>query len=162
MLDCRSCVPSRRRISTLFGFDIDEGKVAKLNLGESYIRHIRAETIASLVNQRRFEATTDFRRIGECDVIAICVPTPLSQHREPDLSYVVDTTKAIAANSRPGQLIILKSTTYPGTTSEILRPIFAEVGLQSGRDIFLAFSPEREDPGNQGLRNLDDSQGSWW
>ena len=132
----------------VLGFDIDTQKVSKLNLGESYIRHISSETIATLIAGGRLEATSDFGRIGDADVIAICVPTPLTRYREPDLSYVIATTTCIAKGARPGQLIVLESTTYPGTTGEVLAPIFAEEGLHSGRDIFLAFSPEREDPGN--------------
>jgi UDP-N-acetyl-D-glucosamine dehydrogenase len=130
------------------GFDIDPEKISRLNAGESYIGHISSETISDLVTSRQFVATSDFTRIGHVDVIAICVPTPLTKHREPDLSYVVATTTAIAKSARPGQLIILESTTYPGTTSEVLGPILAENGLLPGTDIFLAFSPEREDPGN--------------
>lgn len=132
----------------VLGFDVDTQKVSKLNSGESYIRHISSETIAHFIASGRFVATSDFRRVGEADVIAICVPTPLTKHREPDLSYVIATATSIAKNARPGQLIVLESTTYPGTTKEVLAPIFAEEGLHSVRDIFLAFSPEREDPGN--------------
>jgi UDP-N-acetyl-D-glucosamine dehydrogenase len=132
----------------VLGFDVDTQKVSKLNSGESYIRHISSETIAHFIASGRFAATNDFRRISEADVIAICVPTPLTRHREPDLSHVVATVTSIAKSARPGQLIVLESTTYPGTTSEVLAPIFTEEGLHSGRDIFLAFSPEREDPGN--------------
>ncbi len=132
----------------MLGFDIDAQKIASLNAGDSYIGHIPSSSIAPLVKSGYFAATNDFRRIREADVILICVPTPLTRHREPDLSYVIATASSIAENARPGQLIILESTTYPGTTTEVMAPIFLEKGLQSGRDIFLAFSPEREDPGN--------------
>ncbi len=133
----------------MIGLDIDPGKIEKLNAGHSYFRHIPSESIAALAASGRFQATTDFRRIREADVICICVPTPLNRHREPDLSFVVETAKSIAGYARPGQLIVLESTTYPGTTIEVLRPIIAARGLEPGRDIFLAFSPEREDPGNR-------------
>lgn len=132
----------------VLGFDVDSEKVAKLNACESYISHIPSARITPFVERGHFAATSDFRRIGDADVILICVPTPLTKHREPDLSFVVATATSIAENARPGQLIILESTTYPGTTVEVVAPIFAEKGLQPGRDIFLAFSPEREDPGN--------------
>ena len=95
-----------------------------------------------------FEATYDLKRLSEVDVVIICVPTPLGNHREPDLSFVINTTQEIAQCLRPGQLIVLKSTTYPGTTTEVVRPILESTGLKSGQDFFLAFSPEREDPGN--------------
>jgi UDP-N-acetyl-D-glucosamine dehydrogenase len=133
---------------SVIGFDIDAKKVSRLNAGESYIRHISSATIRELVAARQFEATDDFRRICEADVISICVPTPLNKHREPDLSYVVATTDSVATHAKPGQLIVLESTTYPGTTVEVVGSILARNGLQSSSDIFLAFSPEREDPGN--------------
>src|SRR5207344_1493396 len=113
------------------------------------IKHIAPEAIASSIRSQKFAATNDFSRLREADVIMIAVPTPLSKQREPDLSYVVNTAKAIAKTLRPDQLIILESTTYPGTTREIMKPILEDTGLVSGRDFFLAFSPEREDPGNQ-------------
>jgi UDP-N-acetyl-D-glucosamine dehydrogenase len=133
---------------TVLGFDINASYVARLNRGESYITHIPSPPIAAAVEERRLAATTDFSRLPEADAILICVPTPLTRHREPDLSYVETTTRTIAAHLRRGQLIVLESTTYPGTTDEVLKPILEATGLTSGRDFFLAFSPEREDPGN--------------
>lgn len=132
----------------VIGFDIDPRKVKQLNAGESYIRHIGCERVSPLVGSGRFEATTDFSRLAEADALLICVPTPLNAHREPDLRYVVQTADAIAGTLRAGQLICLESTTYPGTTEELLLPRFEARGLTVGKEIFLAFSPEREDPGN--------------
>jgi UDP-N-acetyl-D-glucosamine dehydrogenase len=132
----------------VLGFDIDEPRVEQINRGESFMNHLAPGVISEVVNDRRFEATADFDRLDEPDAILICVPTPLAKHREPDLSYVVNSARAVARRLRPGQLIVLESTTYPGTTDEILRPIFEATGLKSGKDFFLAFSPEREDPGN--------------
>jgi UDP-N-acetyl-D-glucosamine dehydrogenase len=132
----------------VLGFDVDDAKVEALNSGRSYIKHIPAAAIAQLVGAGRFEASADFARLAEADAILICVPTPLSRHREPDLSFVVRTTEAIARHLRPGQLVVLESTSYPGTTTEVMRPILEAGGLRSGRDFFLAYSPEREDPGN--------------
>jgi UDP-N-acetyl-D-glucosamine dehydrogenase len=132
----------------VIGLDIDDDKVQRLNSGQSYIRHISSATIQAMLKTGRFRGTSDFQQIAGADVITICVPTPLSKYREPDLSYVVQTAEALAAHARPGQLIILESTTYPGTTVEVLGPIFAARGLSPQQDIFLAFSPEREDPGN--------------
>jgi UDP-N-acetyl-D-glucosamine dehydrogenase len=130
------------------GFDIDPAKTATLNRGESYIRHVGDEAIAALRAKHSFEATTDFVRLAEADVVLICVPTPLDRHREPDLSFVETTAEAVAANGRPGQLVVLESTTYPGTTSGLVRPIFEARGYRTGVDVFLAFSPERESPGD--------------
>lgn len=145
-------LPLVRAVATegynVIGFDIDAEKVAKLNAGESYIRHIASEIIGLLVTKGQFSATQNFQRIREADVISICVPTPLNRNREPDLSYVVSTATNVADNARVGQLIVLESTTYPGTTLEIVGKILADRGFRSGSDIFLAFSPEREDPGN--------------
>ncbi|HEV7873315.1 MAG TPA: nucleotide sugar dehydrogenase [Enterovirga sp.] len=132
----------------VIGFDVDPAKVEKLRAGRSYIQHVGDSAVAALVAEGRFDPTASFERLGEADAILICVPTPLDLHREPDLSYVVGTTRAIAPHLRPGQLVVLESTTYPGTTTEIMRPILEEGGLVSGRDFFLAYSPEREDPGN--------------
>jgi UDP-N-acetyl-D-glucosamine dehydrogenase len=132
----------------VLGFDIDAPRVAQINRGESFIKHIPAELISESVKDKQFEATADFDRLGEPDAILICVPTPLTKYREPDLSYVENTARAIAPRLRKGQLVVLESTTYPGTTDEILKPIFESTGLKSGVDFFLAFSPEREDPGN--------------
>ena len=133
---------------TTVGFDIDAGKVAQLNAGESYIRHIPSGTVQALLAQDRFRATTDFADLANVDAILICVPTPLTRHREPDLSYVLATGRTIAPHLRKGQLIVLESTTYPGTTVQELRPALEAGGLTSGSDFLLAFSPEREDPGN--------------
>lgn len=130
------------------GFDIDAPRVERLNRGESFIKHIPAEMIADAVKSGKFQATADFDRLAEPDAILIAVPTPLTKHREPDLSYVENTARAIAPRLRKGQLVVLESTTYPGTTDEVIKPIFEATGLKSGTDFFLAFSPEREDPGN--------------
>ncbi|KAF0110106.1 MAG: UDP-N-acetyl-D-glucosamine dehydrogenase [Rhodospirillaceae bacterium] len=133
---------------SVLGFDTDGSKVDALNAGRSYIRHIPDTMIEELVRGGRFIACTDFSRIGTCDVLLICVPTPLTRHREPDMTHVVATVKTLAPHLRKGQLVVLESTTYPGTTTEILRPILEAGGLKSGEDFFLAYSPEREDPGN--------------
>lgn len=133
---------------TVLGFDADPDKVARLEAGESYLEHIPAAAVARARASGRFAATADFDRLVEAEVIAICVPTPLGRHREPDLSFVEGTARQIAKRLRRGQLVILESTTYPGTTREILRPILESTGLRSGEDFFLAYSPEREDPGN--------------
>lgn len=130
----------------VLGFDTDDRKVEKLNRGESYIRHIPAPRLAEL-RRSRFEATHDLGRLGEPDALLICVPTPLTPKREPDLRYVEHTTRQIAATLRPGQLICLVSTTYPGTTAELLLPILS-ARHTVGQDFYLVFSPEREDPGN--------------
>jgi UDP-N-acetyl-D-glucosamine dehydrogenase len=132
----------------VLGFDIDAPRVADLNAGRSSIRHIASADIAAAVASGKFEATADLSRLGEPDAILIAVPTPLSKQREPDLSYVVNTTRDIARTLRKDQLIVLESTTYPGTTRDVMRPILEAGGLKSGTDFFLAFSPEREDPGN--------------
>ena len=132
----------------VLGFDIDPAKVESLNAGRGYIQHIPDAKIAAAVSSKRFGASADFGRLGECDAIMICVPTPLTETRDPDLSYVASTSELIARTLRPGQLVVLESTTYPGTTDELVMGILSRTGLQSGRDFFLAFSPEREDPGN--------------
>jgi len=131
------------------GFDVDPAKPEALHRGESYIRHIGRERVAKAFAGEKILATTDFDRLGECDAILVCVPTPLGRHREPDLSYIRTTAEEVARRLRPGQLVVLESTTYPGTTREELLPRFAARGLECGRDFFLAFSPEREDPGNR-------------
>ena len=136
------------------GFDIDAEKAARLNAGGSYIGAVASEDLANLVAEDRFRATSDFAELVVCDVIVICVPTPLSKQREPDLSFVVETARTIAAHLRKGQLVVLESTTWPGTTEEVVKPILEESGLKSGRDFFLAFSPEREDPGNARYRTV--------
>ncbi len=131
----------------VLGFDIDPAKVEALMAGRSYIEHIRAEAIAR-ARDRGFSATTDFGRAHECDALILCVPTPLNKYREPDLSYVIDTTESIVPHLRAGQIVSLESTTWPGTTDEELRPRLESTGLKVGEDLFLVFSPEREDPGN--------------
>ena len=130
------------------GFDIDPERVAGLNNGRSSIRTIPDERIAAMCASGRFRATADRQDLARADIIVICVPTPLNRHREPDLSFVRATAADIARTLRPGQLICLESTTYPGTTVEVVKPILEARGLVVGRDVFLAFSPEREDPGN--------------
>jgi len=133
----------------VLGFDVDPAKVAQLNDGRSYIAHIPAEQITELVDSGRFRALSDFARLGDADAVIICVPTPLTDHREPDLRYVERTADDVARTLRPGQLVCLVSTTYPGTTREVLLPRLAAKGLRVGSDFFLAYSPEREDPGNR-------------
>lgn len=130
------------------GFDVDPAKIRQLAAGKSYIRHIGTKRVAPLVRSGKFVATDDFRRLAQMDVLIICVPTPLTRHREPDLQFIEKTGQVIARHLRKGQLVILESSTYPGTTRDILKPILEAGGLRSGRDFHLAYSPEREDPGN--------------
>ncbi len=137
------------------GFDVDVRKVRILRAGKSYIKHIPDELIKSILEPKdrdrkssRFEPTVDFSRLSRMDCIIICVPTPLNKHREPDLSYIINTTRVIAQHLRRGQLIVLESTTYPGTTDQDMRTILEESGFVTGKDFYLAFSPEREDPNN--------------
>lgn len=132
---------------TVLGFDIDDERVTTLNAGETPIKHIPASEIAAM-REGGFEATADFARIAEVDAAIICVPTPLSRHREPDLSFIVDTMRTITPHLREGQVLSLESTTWPGTTEEVLRPFVEGRGLAIGEDFFLIYSPEREDPGN--------------
>jgi len=132
----------------VIGFDVDPVKVRKLNAGESYIRHIQATRLQALLKEKQFEATSDFARLAEADCIIICVPTPLTEKKDPDLQYIESTADAISKTLRRGQLVSLESTTYPGTTEEILLERFRAKGLEAGKDYFLVFSPEREDPGN--------------
>lgn len=137
----------------VLGFDLDSRKIEYLTKGETYIKHIPSERINKSVNSGRLKATSDFSRLPEVDSIIICVPTPLDSHREPDMSYVVNTAKTIKKYLRKGQLVTLESTTYPGTTKEILLPLFetpenSDEKLNVGEDFFLAYSPEREDPNN--------------
>lgn len=132
---------------SVFGFDIDGEKVKILKSGESYIKHISRDRIQKILP--RFHPTSDFSKLKNVDVIIICVPTPLNRYREPDMTYVFNTGRTISKYLRPGQLVILESTTYPGTTDEDLRSILEESGLKAGIDFFLAYSPEREDPGNK-------------
>ncbi len=130
------------------GFDLDEKKIRLLKQGKSYIKHIPAGKIITMNKTGRFSPTTDFSGIMTTDCIIICVPTPLNEHREPDISYVINTTDTISRYLRPGHLISLESTTYPGTTDEDMRPLLEKKGLKAGVDFFLAYSPEREDPNN--------------
>ena len=130
------------------GFDLSERKVSSLNRGESYIQDVETARLKALVDAGRVTATTDFTKIRECDALIICVPTPLSKTKDPDLEMVVSATRRIAENMRAGQLVVLESTTYPGTTDELILPMLSEKGLKVGVDFFLAFSPERVDPGN--------------
>ncbi len=131
----------------VIGFDIDEEKVEKLNKGKSYLKHIPSSSIDVAVNNG-FSATSDWERISDCDAILICVPTPLGSHKEPDLQYIQGTMDSIKPHLRVGQLLILESTSYPGTTEEELVPIANKRGFTVGEDFFVGFSPEREDPGN--------------
>ena len=137
------------------GFDIDRAKVELLNSGGSYLGHISSDSIAALRQSGHLAATADFSRLGEVDAIILCVPTPLTRHREPDLGFIVSTTEAVTPHLRRGQLIVLESTSYPGTTREVMRPILERSGLRSGHDFFLAYSPERADPGNAGFGTGD-------
>ncbi|MCX8012525.1 MAG: NAD(P)-binding domain-containing protein, partial [Desulfobacterota bacterium] len=127
----------------LVGFDIDKAKVDALNNGKTYIKQYPAELFNPFRQKKAFSATNDFRRLKEIDCILICVPTPLTKTKEPDLTYIINTTETIAKNLRKSQLIILESTTYPGTTEELLLPRFEARGLKVEKDFFLAFSPER-------------------
>jgi len=142
------CVHFARSGASVVGFDVDEKKVAKLNAGESYILHIPAEEIRSEVDGGRFEATTDYAKVAECRAVIICVPTPLGRHREPDIRYIIETGEAIAPHLKRGAVVVLESTTYPGTTDTDLREVLETgSGMQAGEDFHLAYSPEREDPG---------------
>ncbi|MBN2722725.1 MAG: nucleotide sugar dehydrogenase [Deltaproteobacteria bacterium] len=134
---------------TVLGFDIDPKKVKLLMEHKSYIKHISADKTAKLIDEKRFIPTSDYSRISECDAILICVPTPLNHHREPDMSYVVSTCESISPYLRKGQLVSLESTTYPGTTDELVKEIFERNNLVAGKDFYLVYSPEREDPGNK-------------
>ncbi len=133
---------------TVVGFDIDGDKVARLNQGRSYLKTIPDATIAQMRATGRFRASAAFAELAEADAVLLCVPTPLTRHREPDMTYVVSTTETVAQALRAGQLVVLESTTYPGTTAELVKPRLEAGGLVCGRDFFLAYSPEREDPGN--------------
>jgi UDP-N-acetyl-D-glucosamine dehydrogenase len=138
---------SRAGFSTV-GFDIDSDKIRSVNLGKSYIGAVKSPALGNAVNSGKLRATGDCAEFGDCDVIIICVPTPLTRHREPDLSYIEATAVAIAEHLRRAQLVVLESTTYPGTTQEVLVPLLERGGLRCGQDFFVGFSPEREDPGN--------------
>ncbi len=142
----------------VLGFDIDDTKIPVLNSGNSYIKHIKAERIKNSVDNKKFEATSDFSRLPEVDAIIIAVPTPLDEHREPDISFIENSGKVIAKYLRKGQIVVLESSTYPGTTDEVLLPMFENAEFtqgkenatkwEVGKDFYLAFSPEREDPNN--------------
>jgi len=143
------CLQFARSGARVLGLDIDDNKVSACNAGRSYIKHIEDATIQEQVSAGRLAAATDFSRVSEVDAVIICVPTPLNKNREPDISYILDTGRTIAPHLRKGILIVLESTTYPGTTDEDLRAVLeAGSGLKAGTDFHLAFSPEREDPGN--------------
>ena len=135
--------------ASVIGFDVDDRKVDSLHQGKSYIRHLDSSWLKVAVENKTFRPTHDMSRLDEPDVIIICVPTPLNASRDPDMSYIENTTIAIAKKLRAGQLVVLESTTYPGTTRDVVKPILDKTGLKCGSDYFLAFSPEREDPGNQ-------------
>jgi UDP-N-acetyl-D-glucosamine dehydrogenase len=130
------------------GFDVDARKIESLSAGKSYIEHIPSEWIGRCVSEGSFTPTADMSRLAEADALLICVPTPLNRSRDPDLIYVEETSREVAAHLRPGQLVVLESTTYPGTTRDVVLPLLAATGLTLGKDFFLAYSPEREDPGN--------------
>lgn len=135
---------------SVIGFDIDPEKVEMITAGKSYIKHLHNDFLVKYVlEEKMFEATDNFSRLKEVDHILICVPTPLDSHYNPDLSYVIDTTKVVAEHMVKGQSVVLESTTYPGTTEEEMMPVFEEKGLLPGRDYYLGYSPEREDPGNK-------------
>ena len=140
---------------SVLGFDIDAAKCEQLNRGESYIAHIGSERVARVRQQERIEATTDFARAGQADALILCVPTPLDEHREPDLSFIVNTMHSLLPHLRQGQVVSLESTTWPGTTEEVLRPMLEEQGFAIGEDFFLVYSPEREDPGNPKFTTRD-------
>src|SRR4051795_5888797 len=133
----------------VIGLDVSKRVVSDLNAGKSHIKDVPSADVARLRKSGKFEATTDMGRLAECDVISICVPTPLGKTKDPEMSYVIAATESVAATLRPGQLIVLESTTYPGTTRELMIPLLEARGLEVGSDIFLCFSPERVDPGNE-------------
>ncbi len=131
------------------GFDVDNKKVAFLNRARSYIKHVTGADLKPYIREKKFKATADFKNLSKTDVVIICVPTPLDGHKNPDLSFVLNTTKVIAKNLRKGQLIVLESTTYPGTTEEEMLPLLQATGFKVGKDFYLAYSPERENPGDE-------------
>lgn len=134
---------------TVIGFDVDDSKMAAIAEGRNYLKHLGEDFVSAMTTTGRFTATADFTRLGEADAVLVCVPTPLGHHLEPDLSYVEATTDDIARTLRPGQLVVLESTTYPSTTREVMLPRLEATGLKHGEDFYLAYSPEREDPGRQ-------------
>lgn len=143
-----------RQNFNIVGFDIDRKKVDALNEGQSYIQHIPAQPLTDLINKKQFTPTTDFSKARDTDILIICVPTPLSKNRVPDMRYVEKTAETLKHHLRPGHFIVLESTVYPGTTSDIMKPILEESGLVEGCDFFVAFSPEREDPGNPNFETV--------
>jgi len=140
------------RGAKVIGFDINEKNVKKINAGQSPLKHIPSGDIAAMVKSGRFNSTTDMKLMSKPDALIICVPTPLTENREPDMTYIVITCKTISKYLRKEQLVVLESTTYPGTTREVMKPILEKSGLKAGKDFYLAFSPEREDPGNKSFR----------
>jgi len=132
----------------VIGFDIQESKVEMVNEGHNYIGDVVNADLERIVSDGHLRATTDFDELGKCDVVAICVPTPLDIYKQPDLTYVINSTKDVAKRLHRDMLVVLESTTYPGTTEDVMKPILEETGLKCGRDFYLAFSPERVDPGN--------------
>lgn len=134
---------------TVIGFDVQKSKVDAVNAGHNYIGDVVDQELANLVKQKKLQATEDYSKIKNVDAVSICVPTPLDKYKQPDISYVVNSTKSIAEHIHKGMLVVLESTTYPGTTEEVVKPILEETGLKCGEDFFLAFSPERVDPGNK-------------
>src|SRR6267378_1986262 len=143
------CLQFAKSGVAVLGLDIDPVKIKKINAGQTYIKHVPSETIQAEVKAGRFSASTDFAGLKEVEAVIICVPTPLNKNREPDISYILETGKAIAPHLAKGCLVVLESTTYPGTTEDELRLVLEEgSGLRAGTDFHLAFSPEREDPGN--------------
>ncbi|MCB1744348.1 MAG: nucleotide sugar dehydrogenase, partial [Gammaproteobacteria bacterium] len=133
----------------VLGFDVDPHKIEMLNRGENYLKHLGDDLTHALVRSGRFQATADGARLGEADAILLCVPTPLGRHHEPDLSFVLNSTELVASTLRRGQLVVLESTTFPGTTRDEMLPILERGGLKAGEDFFVAYSPEREDPGRR-------------
>jgi UDP-N-acetyl-D-glucosamine dehydrogenase len=140
------------RGAKVIGFDINEANVKKLNSGQSPLKHIPSSDITNMIKTRRFNTTTNMKLMSKPDALIICVPTPLTKNREPDMTYIVVTCETISKYLRKGQLVSLESTTYPGTTREVMKPILEKSGLKAGKDFYMAFSPEREDPGNKNFR----------
>src|SRR5687768_2843753 len=135
--------------ATVIGIDLDARRVAGVTAGQSFVEDVSSATLAALVHAGRLHASEDWKLLRDADAIVICVPTPLGKSREPDISFIVSAADSVAKIIRPGQLVVLESTTYPGTTQEVLLPRFEVMGVEAGKDIFLAFSPERLDPGNK-------------
>ena len=134
---------------SVLGFDIDPKKIAMLKAGENYLKHLGSDMVSEMRKAGKFDATADMGRLGEADAVIVCVPTPLGQHLEPDMSFIEKATQDVAKTLRPGQVIVLESSTYPRTTREVMLPLLEAKGLKCGKDFYLAFSPEREDPGRR-------------